>query len=247
MLHSTLLLLALSAPVQEQTMTPELLWELDRVGSTAVSSDGVLAAYAVRDYDLSQNSGRSTVHVVDIATGESRVLLDGWKSAGALQFAPTPFGERLMLAGRPDVEGARTQLYAVNVEDGGVRQVTDLEDGVSNVTSVDEALVSWVSERGQGGSSTLTFQVEDSLDAEDFGTGKSFVGGTETATINGSWSDGQTITNVVDLADQLNALIAAQGPLNAGDTINVQITGAGTTRYIEQASAVIAISGESNG
>jgi len=130
---NSILLLTLAAPVQERMMTPELLWELDRIGSTAVSSDGSIAAYALRDYDLASNSGRSSVYILDLATGESRILLDGWRGAGALQFSDTPFGERLLLAGRPDVEGSSTQLWAVNFGDGAVKQVTDVEGGVANV------------------------------------------------------------------------------------------------------------------
>lgn len=144
MLNTTLLLLALTAaPAQDaaapaaaeetRVMTPELLWELDRIGSTAVSADGSIAAYAVRDYDLAANSGRSSVMVVDLASGETRTLAEGWRSASALQFAPTPFGERLMFAGRPDVDGASTQVWAMNVEDGATKQVTDVEGGVANV------------------------------------------------------------------------------------------------------------------
>ncbi len=114
-------------------------------------------------------------------------------------------------------------------------------DGVAGVTSVESALVSWQAERNQSGSSTLTFQVENSLNAQPFGTGKSFIGGSEVVQITGAWQDNAIITNVADLADQINALIASQGPLNAGDTINVQLTGTGATRFIVQATPVIEI------
>lgn len=144
MLNPSLLLLALAAvPAQDgaapagaaapRLMTPELLWELDRIGSPAVSSDGRLAAYTVRDYDLAANSGRSSIRLVELATGATRTVATGWRGAGDLQFAPTPYGERLLFAGRPDVAGASNQVYAMNVEDGGVRQVTDVEGGVANV------------------------------------------------------------------------------------------------------------------
>ena len=120
-------------------------------------------------------------------------------------------------------------------------------EGVSNVTNVTSALLSWQSERAQSGTSTLTFQVENSQAAQPFGTGKTFIGGPEVAQITGAWADNAIISNVVDLADQLNALIASQGPLNAGDTINLQVTGSGATRYIAQASAVLDISAGGSG
>lgn len=136
---NSIFLLALAAPAQERVMTPELLWDLERIGSTSVTADGSTAAYAVRDYDLGTNSGRSAIHVVDLASGETRVLLDEWRSAGALQFRPTAHGERLMFAGRPDVDGASTQLYALNITDGSLKQITDVEGGVANVKVAPDA------------------------------------------------------------------------------------------------------------
>ncbi|MEC7232761.1 MAG: peptidase S9, partial [Planctomycetota bacterium] len=136
---NSILLLALAAPVQERVMTPEPLWDLERIGSTSVTADGTTAAYAVRDYDLGTNAGRSAIHVVDLASGDTRVLLDGWRGAGALQFRPTPYGERLMFAGRPDVDGASTQLYALNITDGSLKQITDVEGGVANVKVAPDA------------------------------------------------------------------------------------------------------------
>ena len=117
--------------------------------------------------------------------------------------------------------------------------------GADNITIVSSAVMSWVSDRTHTKNATLTFQVEDSLNAEAFGSGKTFIGGSEVVSANGTWQNDETITNVVDLADQINALIASQGPLNAGDTINVQLTGTGGTRFIVQATPVLDISGTS--
>ena len=114
-------------------MSPELLWDLNRLGSPTLSSDGTQAAYSVRNYSLGENSGRSSVFVVDVATGKSRALLEGWRGAGELQFATTPFGERVVFAGRPDVDGVSTQVWSLNTVDGSVKQVTDVDGGVSNI------------------------------------------------------------------------------------------------------------------
>ncbi len=114
-------------------MSPELLWDLNRLGSPTLSSDGTHAAYSVRSYELDKNSGRSSVYVLDIATGKSRALLEGWRGAGELQFASTPFGERLVFGGRPDVDGASNQAWSLNVVDGSVKQITDVEGGVYNI------------------------------------------------------------------------------------------------------------------
>ena len=120
------------ATAQEARLSPESLWELDRVGSAALSADGATVAVAVRSYELAENAGRSRIDLVDVASGATRTVLQDWKSAGELQFAATPFGERLLFSGRPDVEGATTQVWSLNTTDGGLLQVTDVEDGVAN-------------------------------------------------------------------------------------------------------------------
>ncbi len=132
-MHTAILLLALSAAPQDRVMSPELLWDLDRIGSPTLSSDGTQAAYTVRDYTLSENAGRSSVFVVDIATGKSRALLEDWRGAGELQYVATPFGERVVFAGRPDVEGASTQAWSLNTADGSVKQITNVDGGVANI------------------------------------------------------------------------------------------------------------------
>jgi len=130
-----LALFALSvAPLAQERMSPELLWKLGRVGDGAVSSDGKLVAYTVRHYELAENKGRSSIAVIDLASGEERTLLRDWASVGGMQFAPTPFGERLWFSGRSGKnDDEKSQAYALNPVDGGLLQVTDLEKGVANL------------------------------------------------------------------------------------------------------------------
>ena len=124
MIHSVLLTVAVSMAPQDQLMSPELLWDLHRLGSPTLSADGTQVAYSVRDYTLEENSGRSSIYVVDVATSKSRLLLEGWRGAGELQFAKTPFGERIVFAGRPDVDGVSTQAWSLNAADGSVKQLS---------------------------------------------------------------------------------------------------------------------------
>ncbi len=158
----------------------------------------------------------------------------------------TEFQARVLSA-QDDIE-LGTSVTSSDLETNKVVQLRfTVGDGVAGVTNVTSALLSWQSERNQSGSSTLTFQVEDSLAAQAFGTGKTFVGGSVVVPITGAWRDNATITNVVDLADQINALIASKGPLDAGETINVQLTGTGATRYIQQATALLDITAGAQG
>ena len=158
-----------------------------------------------------------------------QVVVEGFQAVTVLNADDVELGSSVT---SPDLETNKTVQIRLTVE-----------DGVSNITSVESAVISWISERGQGGTSQLTFQVVDTKSPDAFGNGKSFVGGSETVTIGQSWSDNQTINNVVDIADLINALIDSQGPLNAGNTIFLQLTGTGSTRFIEQGSVVLSLDG----
>ena len=67
-------------------MTPERLWDLGRLGSAAVNAQGNLVAYAVRNYNLQENSGRSEIHLYDLKSKRDWVVVRDLKSAGSLQF-----------------------------------------------------------------------------------------------------------------------------------------------------------------
>ncbi len=119
---------------KETRMTPELLWKLGRVGNVAMSPDGKRIAYTVKRYELKENKGKSTLYVKDIASGSLRSLVADWKSIGDVQFAPSPFGERIYLSGLSgNDEDAKPQAWAVNPQDGGIYQVTDVDEGIANL------------------------------------------------------------------------------------------------------------------
>jgi len=117
--------------------------------------------------------------------------------------------------------------------------------GVSNLTSVTSALVNFVAEDARSGTTTFTFAVRNSLDSVPLtqSIASGLVGETESVTFSQSFTGGQAINGLVDLDDVLNALIAAQGPLNTGDVINLVLTSTGARRDILQGSIELSISG----
>ncbi len=114
-------------------MNPELLWKLGRLGGGVVSSDAKHVAYTVRRYTLSENKGHSTLFVKNVETGDTRALLKNWPSIGEIQWSKSKYGERLFVQARNGAEGATTQAWSVNPVDGGVVQVSDVEDGIANL------------------------------------------------------------------------------------------------------------------
>jgi dipeptidyl aminopeptidase/acylaminoacyl peptidase len=118
----------------ETLMTPELLWKLGRLGEVDLSADGKTAVYTVRNYEIKENGGTTDLMVVDLKSGRSRTLLSQWKSIGDVQFAASPFGERIFITGmEKKAKKTWNQAWAVNPQDGAILRVTDVEDGVANL------------------------------------------------------------------------------------------------------------------
>ena len=110
-----------------------LLWKLGRLGGGVVSADGKHVAYTVRRYKIEENKGHSTLFVHTVESGDTRAVVKDWPSIGEVQWGKSKHGERLFIQGRPASEGATTQCYSVNPVDGGVFQVSDVEDGIANL------------------------------------------------------------------------------------------------------------------
>jgi len=121
------LLFPVAAPAQN-VMTPERLWEIQRISSPAVSPDGQSFVYGVRTYDVAANRGNTDLWLRPVAGGEARRLteLDGSESGAAWR----PDGEWIgFLAGTDDGR----QWHEVRPDGSDLRQVTHVPGGISNV------------------------------------------------------------------------------------------------------------------
>ncbi|MDX1602399.1 MAG: S9 family peptidase [Salinimicrobium sediminis] len=63
------LLMAGVYSVSAQTLTPEKLWELERVSAVGLSDDGQKVIFTTRSYDLESNSGSSKTFVIPVRGG----------------------------------------------------------------------------------------------------------------------------------------------------------------------------------
>jgi len=137
-------------------MTPELLWQLGRLGDVAVSANGSQIAYTVKRYSLEADSGVTRLHLIDIESGNDTVVSEDWKSIGALQWQVTGTQERLYFEGQktPSESSAEpqnastdppsdeeetvadthsTQAWYLNIEGMNIVQVTSIKDGIANL------------------------------------------------------------------------------------------------------------------
>ena len=128
-------------------MSPELLWKLGRLGEAAVSPDGSKIVFTVRHYELEKDKGRSDLHMIDADSDNRSVLIKGWSTVGALQWAKSSNGDRLFFIGKEGKEKDENEAADSNTEDeaeypqawsldpasGNTLQVTNLEDGIANL------------------------------------------------------------------------------------------------------------------
>jgi dipeptidyl aminopeptidase/acylaminoacyl peptidase len=135
-----LLILAPGAAAQDR-MSPELLWKLGRVGGGTLSTDGTKLAYTVKRYDLAENEGESDLHLLELTSGRDRIVVDGWKSIGEVQWARVGGKDRLFFIGLEgkkedggkDDKKESPQVHSLDPTGGEVRAVTSIEDGVGNL------------------------------------------------------------------------------------------------------------------
>jgi len=113
--------------VAQETLTPELLWQMRRVGAPVVSPDGTHLAYTVRTYDLEANRGVSHVYLLDLpAGGAPRQLTSAgsnfdlhWLDDDRLAFLSSRSGS--------------VQAHVLDLRGGEAVQVTSHEGGIANL------------------------------------------------------------------------------------------------------------------
>lgn len=111
----------------QNSLTPELLWKLGRVSEPQVSPDGKNVVYGVRTFDVAADKGNTDLYIIAFAGGEAKKLTS---------FAGTEYNPRW----RPDgqkigflaTEGGSSQLWEVNLDGSGMRQVSKLDADISN-------------------------------------------------------------------------------------------------------------------
>jgi dipeptidyl aminopeptidase/acylaminoacyl peptidase len=119
-----------ATPTPEPAATPtpptiDQLVELKRIGSVALSPDGTLVAYTVREANWDENAFETEIWLADPAGGEPRRLTNAKKSSDAPAFAPD--GKRLAFASD---RGEKRQLYLIDPRGGEAEVLTSAEEGI---------------------------------------------------------------------------------------------------------------------
>src|SRR5207302_7689013 len=124
------LALCVSRPValaqQAHTPTLDQLISLERAGSPAISPNGELVAYTVRDTNWDDNSYHTEIWLADVKSGETRQLTNNAKKSSTSP-AWSPDGRTLAFATDRD---DKRQVYVIDPRGGEARKLTSAEEGV---------------------------------------------------------------------------------------------------------------------
>jgi dipeptidyl aminopeptidase/acylaminoacyl peptidase len=103
------------------------LLNLKRVGAPAISPDGQLVAYTVRETNWDENAYETEIWIGDAAAGQSRQLTNAAKSSQQ----PAWSRDGQWLAFISDRDGKR-QIYRIALAGGEAERLTKTEEGVNN-------------------------------------------------------------------------------------------------------------------
>ncbi len=139
------LLLQASTPMPAPAAPPpsiDQLVELRRVQGVALSPDGTLAAYVVREANWDENAFETEIWLADTASGETRQLTRAKKSSDAPAFSPD--GKRLAFGSD---RGEKRQVFLIDPRGGEAEALTAAEEGVSAFAwSPDGATIAFTSQ-----------------------------------------------------------------------------------------------------
>ncbi len=135
-----------------ERMTPERLWDLQRIGDVAVSPDGKQLAYLVTKVTLSENSSTTSLYLqtlgddveqnvakTAIAFGTplncptARNVLADVKGLQSLSWIQRPQGPRLLYIANTEGENGKPQAWMLDPSGGKPQQITKVEDGIGNL------------------------------------------------------------------------------------------------------------------
>ncbi len=126
---SVLVLLLLIAPEgrAQQVMTPELLWQINRVSAGVVSPDGKQVVYGVTKYDVAEDKGNTDLYLLNLEGGEPLRLTDFPGNEFNAQWHPD--GSKI---GFLSAKSGSVQLWEVSPEGSDAREVSHIEGGITN-------------------------------------------------------------------------------------------------------------------
>lgn len=107
-------------------MTPEVLWSFGRIGEPTVSPDGKSVAYTVTYFNIEEDKSYRDIYVASVETRQSARITDTPVRESNIRWRPD--GKKI---GYLCAQSGSMQLWEINPDGSGARQVSDIEGGIT--------------------------------------------------------------------------------------------------------------------
>ncbi len=108
-------------------LTPEVMWKMGRIGSTALSPDGEWLLYTLTRYSMEENRGAGVIVLQSMADGTSRELTD--LNATAAMPSWSADGKYIWYLSN---RGGDMQIWRMDADGGAAVQVSAVDGGVES-------------------------------------------------------------------------------------------------------------------
>jgi dipeptidyl aminopeptidase/acylaminoacyl peptidase len=110
---------------QNSALTPELMWQMKRIGNPVVSPDGQWSAFVVSETKMADNSSDANIFIVNNETGQTRQITRCGK-AGSPTWSPD--SRSIAFTSRRG-EGP-SQLFIISIDGGEAFSITNMPVGI---------------------------------------------------------------------------------------------------------------------
>jgi dipeptidyl aminopeptidase/acylaminoacyl peptidase len=123
-------------------MTPEVLWSFGRISNVQLSPDHTQILFGITYYNIEQNKGFRDLYLLPVSGGEVKAITNtAVNEAGEVW---RPDGLKIGFLSR---ESGSTQLWEMNTDGSGRRQISEIEGGISGFNySPDHSYVAFIKE-----------------------------------------------------------------------------------------------------
>jgi len=115
---------------EQAGLTASKMWTLARLGETAISPDGTLAAVTVTRFDVEENRGATDIWLVPTKGGKARPLTSDKAADNSPVFSPDGRSIAFLSKRADDKE---TQIYLIAVDGGEARRLTQVPTGANAI------------------------------------------------------------------------------------------------------------------
>ncbi|WP_374164765.1 prolyl oligopeptidase family serine peptidase [Arcticibacter sp. MXS-1] len=118
------LILSVCMVQAQEKMTPELLWKLGRVSGEMVTTDEKSVLFSVTQYNMDENKGERNLYAIPVTGGSPRQLTTEAGGESVVHIGAQTGRITYLYKG---------QLWTMNADGSGKKQLTDEKEGLSNV------------------------------------------------------------------------------------------------------------------